>query len=220
MNILIRGSDSQIDEFQSKFDIKEGINFDNDNTAVIKSGNYDVIFDFFLDDSPENLDQYADISDLVVFCNSVKTSLSEFSLILDHSFSFKMIGFNGMPTFLNHEIMELTILDKADLSLVERLCSSLGTDFIVVEDRVGMVTPRVISMIINEAYYTVQEGTADKESIDLAMKLGTNYPFGPFEWAEKIGIKDVFELLEALYEDTKDERYRICSALKREYMLN
>jgi 3-hydroxybutyryl-CoA dehydrogenase len=81
-----------------------------------------------------------------------------------------------------------------------------------------MVTPRVIFMIINEAYFTVQEGTARKADIDQGMKLGTNYPYGPFEWSELIGLQHVYELLEAVYEDTKDERYKICSLLKKEYL--
>lgn len=98
-------------------------------------------------------------------------------------------------------------------------CKELGTGFQIVDDRVGLVTPRIICMIINEAYYTVQEGTAGKEDIDLAMKLGTNYPFGPFEWCQKIGVKNVYELLAAIYNDTKDERYKICPQLKKEYLL-
>ena len=56
------------------------------------------------------------------------------------------------------------------------------------------------------------------EDIDQGMKLGTNYPHGPFEWCEKIGIRNVYELLEALYEDTKEERYKICPALKKAYL--
>ena len=87
------------------------------------------------------------------------------------------------------------------------------------EDRVGMVTPRVICMIINEAYFTVQEGTAEKDAIDQAMKLGTNYPMGPFEWSKKIGLQNVKELLESVYEDTKDERYKLCPMIKREVNL-
>ena len=82
-----------------------------------------------------------------------------------------------------------------------------------------MVTPRVVLMIINEAYFPVQEGTASKDAINQAMKLGTNYPMGPFEWCVKIGIKDVYEMLEAMYQDTGDERYKICPLLKREYLL-
>lgn len=73
-------------------------------------------------------------------------------------------------------------------------------------------------MIINEAYFTVQEGTASKTDIDLGMKLGTAYPKGPFEWCEEIGIANVYETLAALYEDTGDERYKICPMLKTEYL--
>jgi 3-hydroxybutyryl-CoA dehydrogenase len=46
------------------------------------------------------------------------------------------------------------------------------------------------------------------------MKLGTNYPFGPFEWCEKLGVKTVVTMLEKIYNDTKDERYKICPLLK------
>jgi 3-hydroxybutyryl-CoA dehydrogenase len=64
----------------------------------------------------------------------------------------------------------------------------------------------------------VQEGTATRDDIDMAMKSGTNYPYGPFEWSRRIGIRHVYELLEAVYEDTKDERYKICALLKKEYL--
>jgi len=56
-------------------------------------------------------------------------------------------------------------------------------------------------MIINEAFLTQEAGTASKEDIDLAMKLGTGYPYGPFEWAEKIGVAQVAELLDRLAEE-------------------
>ena len=100
------------------------------------------------------------------------------------------------------------------------IAKSMGVQYLPVEDRVGMVKPRVIFMIINEACYTLQEGTASIEDIDTSMKLGTNYPYGPFEWCDKIGITAVFETLAALYEDTKDERYKICPLLKTKYLRN
>jgi 3-hydroxybutyryl-CoA dehydrogenase len=73
-------------------------------------------------------------------------------------------------------------------------------------DEAGFVTPRVISMIINEAYISLEEGVSSKEEIDKAMKLGTNYPYGPFEWAEKIGQENVASLLQKL--SGKDQRYQ------------
>jgi 3-hydroxybutyryl-CoA dehydrogenase len=73
-------------------------------------------------------------------------------------------------------------------------------------------------MVINEAYYTLQEKTATTADIDLAMKLGTNYPYGPFEWAARIGLENIYQLLQAVYADTQDERYRICPLLKKTYL--
>jgi 3-hydroxybutyryl-CoA dehydrogenase len=63
-------------------------------------------------------------------------------------------------------------------------------------------------MIINEAYLTLQEGTADRADIDLAMKLGTNYPGGPFEWAERWGLGEVSRMLHCLQSATGDPRYK------------
>src|SRR5207344_3040810 len=121
-------------------------------------------------------------------------------------------------TFLDRSQMEVSFLKKEDRALFEIFANEMKFDFLEVKDRVGMITPRVICMIINEACFTLQEGTASMEDIDKGMKLGTNYPFGPFEWCERIGIKDVFETLSALYEDTKDERYKICPLLKTKYL--
>jgi 3-hydroxybutyryl-CoA dehydrogenase len=112
--------------------------------------------------------------------------------------------------------LEVSLWKSEDEVVLKKICDDLKTEFLVVEDRVGLVTPRVICMIINEAYYTTMEGTATREDIDMAMKLGTNYPYGPFEWCKRIGIKHVYELLEALYEDTKDERYKIRKRFRKE----
>lgn len=62
----------------------------------------------------------------------------------------------------------------------------------------GDVALRVISCIVNEAFLTLSEGVATAEDIDRAMKLGANYPRGPFEWAEEIGAERILETLDAL----------------------
>ncbi|ALW84375.1 3-hydroxyacyl-CoA dehydrogenase [Hymenobacter sedentarius] len=125
-------------------------------------------------------------------------------------------GFCGLPTLLNRSLLEITLSDNDDAAKLAEVCAALGTDYRVVEDRVGLVTPRVVCMIINEACYTVQEGTATTQDVDLGMKLGTNYPKGPFAWANAIGVERVYAVLEALWNDTHDERYKICPLLKRQ----
>ena len=163
------------------------------------------------------MELYAHPSKAIVFLNTTKISLKKFCKSLESTKS--IFGFVGLPTFLNREILEVSVVSQEQETVLGNACKGLGTTFQLVDDRVGLVTPRVICMIINEAYYTVQEGTASREDIDLAMKLGTNYPYGPFEWCQKIGVKNVYELLAAVHDDTKDERYEICSLLKKEYLL-
>ena len=219
MKVLVRGNDSNILEFSTKFKDQFRYDTDTENSTTLDLSEYDVVFDFFTDEFPENPEQYIHNEHQVIFCNTVKTTLAELSFYLNHDFSCTFLGFNGLPSFFDRELLELTVLRTEDRQILEAISSKLGFEYTVVEDRVGMVTPRVICMIINEAYFTVQEGTAEKEAVNHAMKLGTNYPFGPFEWAERIGISHVYELLEALYDDTKDERYKISPLLKREYLL-
>ncbi len=71
-------------------------------------------------------------------------------------------------------------------------------------------------MIINEAFFAFGEKISTIEEIDMAMKLGTNYPNGPFEWAEKVGIENVYLLLEKL--SGKEGRYIPAPALKKLYL--
>ncbi len=218
MNILVIGEREHLEECRLKFGKTHTYEFTTGHQAAEKYfANSNVIFDFLIDESPEQMEIYRDHPNAIGFLNTTKISLLELvSAFGGGSIRCTLFGFNGLPTFLNRDTLEVTLYggDSEKLSLI---CSQLGTKFLVVDDRVGMVTPRVICMIINEAYFTLQEGTASREDIDIGMKLGTNYPLGPFEWCSKIGIRHVFELLEAVYEDTKDERYRICPLLKKEY---
>lgn len=78
----------------------------------------------------------------------------------------------------------------------------------------GFHYPRTIAMIINEAYFAMGDKLATATDIDLAMKNGVNYPLGPIEWGEKIGLHNIAQLLEELNTITRDERYRISSELK------
>ena len=69
-------------------------------------------------------------------------------------------------------------------------------------------------MIINEAYFAVEDNVSSKTEIDTAMKLGTNYPHGPFEWAGLIGNKNILALLQQLY--VTDRRYKPSELLIKE----
>ncbi len=113
---------------------------------------------------------------------------------------------NGWNTFLEKEKLEAATLNNDLKPVFESVFNSLGFQVWFVNDIVGMIAARSIAMLINEAYFGLEDEISTKEQIDIAMKLGTNYPFGPFEWAEKIGLKKIELLLLELYKT--DERYK------------
>ncbi|MBP7389220.1 MAG: hypothetical protein KA841_02380 [Chitinophagales bacterium] len=219
MRILITGEKKRADEFRTRLLPVKDIEIDfTDGDEDEDYKDYDAIFDFNFDDNPEALPHYASLKEMPVFVSAVKLSLAEAVYATDTKIKCRLFGFNALPGFMEQALWEVSLFRKFETPELEKIMNHLQISFLPVEDRIGLVKPRIIFMIINEACYTLQEGTASIEDIDTSMKLGTNYPYGPFEWCDKIGIENVFESLAALYEDTKDERYKICPLLKTKYL--
>lgn len=109
---------------------------------------------------------------------------------------------NGWSGFLQREIWEVATHNQ---DLVKKVFRDLDWKIIFVKDKPGLVAAKVICMIINEACFAINEKVSTRDEIDVAMQLGTNYPLGPFAWAEKIGLENVYELLHVLSEN--DIRY-------------
>jgi len=220
MHIVVLSGPEMAAEFKQKFqDVREGIRFTFLHSHHLLDEQLtptDVVFDFLLHQQPDRLSLYA--PGQLVFCNAVTLQLAALAKSIELQNRVALVGFNGLPTMFNRQVLELSLLDTSDELRLKEVCAALGTDYVLVEDRVGMVTPRIICMIINEACYTLQEKTAGIEDIDLGMKLGTNYPEGPFAWANKIGLEHVCQVLEAVYADTKEERYKMCPLLKTKYL--
>lgn len=219
MKILLIGEPARVEDMRARLSGNPALEIEiSDGDTDEDFELYDVLFDLNFDDDPSNLPIYAALKDKPVFVNAVKLSLAEAMYSSGAKIKCQLFGINALPTFIAQSKWEVSLFRKFETPALEALMKTFGIDYLPVEDRVGMVKPRIIFMIINEACYTLQEGTASIEDIDMAMKLGTNYPFGPFEWCDKIGITSVFETLAAMYEDTKDERYKICPLLKTKYL--
>ncbi len=127
-----------------------------------------------------------------------------------------LVGFNNWPGALANGTIEVSARNLADQTRAAEVFAKLEWSVGWVADQVGLVTPRVIAMVINEAYLTLQEGTASRADIDLSMRLGVNYPFGPFEWASRIGLDKVLTLLDSLWSYTHDPRYQASLLMRRE----
>ncbi|GEO25924.1 hypothetical protein AAC03nite_17090 [Alicyclobacillus acidoterrestris] len=85
----------------------------------------------------------------------------------------------------------------------------------VVDDAPGLVFPRILSLLVNEASFALSEGVATARDIDSAMVLGTNYPKGPFTWADEIGVDEILAVLASLHSELGEDRYRPSLYLKK-----
>jgi 3-hydroxybutyryl-CoA dehydrogenase len=82
-------------------------------------------------------------------------------------------------------------------------------------DACGLIAPRIVSLIVNEAAFALTEGVASADDIDAAVRLGANYPQGPLQWADAIGVDMVYTVIESMFEEMGDDRYRPAPLLRR-----
>ncbi len=144
-----------------------------------------------------------------VFINAVIQTLAEIKAPVN------VVRLNGWPTFLQRPVWEIAgILDEIIITRFQ----NQGIKFNIMGDEPGFISARIIAMIINEAYFTVTDNISSKKEIDTAMKLGTSYPYGPFEWVELIGKQFILELLQKL--NTTDARYQPAALLIKEVKEN
>lgn len=130
----------------------------------------------------------------------------------------RLAGIGALPSLLRGSLIELARSARtadAVLAAAQRFTALLGKEHAVVADQVGMVLPRILCMLANEAHFALAEGVAAARDIDTAMMLGTNYPQGPFAWAGALGLPNVLAVLTALHGVFGDDRYRPAPLLRR-----
>ncbi len=150
--------------------------------AIQNTGAIDGLFN--LNDNAGEL-EYAEFA-IPVFVNSVSAVAGKKS---------NLTRINGWKGFLQNKSWEIAGNHNGS---VQTILEKLNKKVIVTTDVPGFISASVIAMIINEAYFAKADGVSTEAEIDLAMKLGTNYPYGPFEWAQKIGLKNILNLLTSM----------------------
>ena len=131
-----------------------------------------------------------------IFINAVSNTLKE------SNHSTNVVRMNGWNGFIQRNLWEVAgNISQQHIDIL----NAINKSFAITPDELGFIAPRILSMIINEAYFAKEQNVSTEEEIDIAMKLGTNYPKGPFEWKEEIGISNILMLLENL--SKSDIRY-------------
>ena len=130
----------------------------------------------------------------------------------------KVIGmhfFSPVPVMRGLEVVKSLLTSEETLKISLDFGKSIGKEAVVVKDSPAFVSNRIITLVLNEGAKMLEEGLASMEDIDKIIKLSFNWPMGPFELNDLVGIDVAVDLLEGVYQQTGWERYKPARLLKR-----
>ena len=127
------------------------------------------------------------------------------------------VGFHALAPLEEANLVELTRgPDTAESAAqaAERFFATLGKHVAWVADAPGLVLGRIVCQVVNEATFAIAQGVGTAEDVDAGMVHGLNYPRGILRWADAIGLDHVLSVLDGLYEERREERYRAAPLLR------
>ncbi|MCD3300557.1 3-hydroxyacyl-CoA dehydrogenase family protein, partial [Clostridium botulinum] len=130
----------------------------------------------------------------------------------------KVIGmhfFNPAPVMKLVEVIRGMATSKETFDAIKELSEAIGKEPVEVAEAPGFVVNRILIPMINEAVGILAEGIASAEDIDTAMKLGANHPMGPLALGDLIGLDVCLAIMDVLYKETGDSKYRAHILLRK-----
>ena len=132
------------------------------------------------------------------------------------------VGFHLLPPLDDARLVELTrlpVTQRFAAEAAEEFFSKLGFLAEWVEDAPGLVLGRIVCQLVNEAAFAIGEGVGSADDVDTGLTLGLSHPRGPVAWSEAIGLDHVLAVLDGLWEERREERYRAAPLLRRAALL-
>jgi 3-hydroxybutyryl-CoA dehydrogenase len=130
----------------------------------------------------------------------------------------KVIGmhfFSPVPMMKGLEVVKSLLTSEETLKVSLDFGKTIGKETVVVKDSPGFISNRILPLAMNEGAKLFEEGLASMEDIDKIVRLSFNWPMGPFELCDLVGVDVAVDLLEGIYQQTGWERYKPAPVLKR-----
>ena len=203
---------------EEKAAILARVKFTTDINAVADS---DLVIEALIEDIKikeeylKNLDSICK-PEAILATNTSSISITELA-----AFTNRRDKFIGMHFFNPATVMKLIEIIRGietsdeTFNKIKELSIAVGKDPIEVNDSPGFVVNKILIPMINEAACVLMEGVASAEDIDKAMCLGTNHPMGPLALSDLIGNDTVLNIMNVLFNETGDSKYRPCLLLKK-----
>ncbi|MEM6973623.1 MAG: 3-hydroxybutyryl-CoA dehydrogenase [Pseudomonadota bacterium] len=150
----------------------------------------------------------------ILTSNTSSISITRLASATDRPERFMGFHFmNPVPVMQLVELVRGIATDEATFTVVRSVVEKIGKTPANAEDFPAFIVNRILLPMINEAIYTLYEGVGTVESIDTAMKLGTNHPMGPLQLADFIGLDTCLAIMHVLHDGLADTKYRPCPLL-------
>ena len=219
----VDGGRATVEKNLSKLVAKEKISQEDMDAAMARiSGSTDISIikeaDFVIEAATEDMEAkkalFKELDELckpeaIIATNTSALSITEIAAATNRP--DKIIGmhfFNPVPMMKLVEVVKGLATSEETREAVLALCADLNKTPVDVEEAPGFVVNRVLIPMINEAVGILADGVADAEGIDTAMKLGANHPMGPLALGDLIGLDVCLAIMETLYNEFGDTKYR------------
>lgn len=179
--------------------------------------------DFVIEAIPEKIDIklkfYKDIDELAkpdTYFASNTTALSIAEMSNATKRPDKVIGmhfFNPVQVMKLVEVIKTPNTSEETLKVTLELTEKMGKTSVEINEFPGFIVTRILAPMINEAFFTLMEGVSSAKNIDDAMKLGTNFPMGPLQLADFMGLDIALAAIQTLHREFADSKYRPCPLL-------
>ena len=190
-------------------------------TDYSKVAEADLVIEAVAEDSAVKREVYQQVEAVCPEHTIIASNTSSISITELASFTGRPDKFIGMHFFNPATVMKLIELIRGmntsdeTFNAIRELSIAMEKQPVEVSECPGFVVNRILIPMINEACFIVQDGVASVEDVDTAMKLGANHPMGPLALGDLIGLDVCLAIMDTMFNETHDSKFRACSLLRK-----